>query len=105
MTESILDECHQVVKSTYRFEGVSFESVIEWLQKIPLININEYIDVLYSNNPFLLSKLPYILDGERDLNNVSRFTYIFEQYIKRSLDKKTWEDTKKVISLSIVPTF
>ena len=65
MKESILEGCRQVATSSYEFEGVSFESVIEWLQKIPVININEYLDVLYSNNPFLLSKLPCILGDKR----------------------------------------
>ena len=76
MDESMIEECRQVVKSIYEFEGVSFESVVEWLQRIPITDINEYLDVLYSNNPFLLSKLPCILDGKQDLNknNVSRFT-------------------------------
>ena len=98
MDESMIEECRPVVKSSYEFEGVSFESVVEWLQRIPITDINEYLDVLYSNNPFLLSKLPYILDGKKDLNknNVSRFTYIYEQFIKRSLDKPTWENTKKI---------
>lgn len=101
MDESMIEECRQVVKSIYEFEGVSFESVVEWLQRIPITDINEYLDVLYSNNPFLLSKLPCILDGKQDLNknNVSRFTYIYEQFIKKSLDKPTWENTKKVARL------
>lgn len=101
MDESMIEECRQVVKSIYEFEGVSFESVVEWLQRIPITDINEYLDVLYSNNPFLLSKLPCILDGKQDLNknNVSRFTYIYEQFIKKSLDKPTWENTKKVTRL------
>ena len=75
--------------------------MVEWLQRIPITDINEYLDVLYSNNPFLLSKLPCILDGKQDLNknNVSRFTYIYEQFIKKSLDKPTWENTKKVARL------
>ena len=101
MDVSTIEECREIVKSTYEFEGVSFESVIEWLQRIPITDINEYLDVLYSNNPFLLSKLPYILDGKQDLNknNVSRFTYIYEQFIKRSLDKPIWENTKKIARL------
>ena len=101
MDESMIEECRQVVKSIYEFEGVSFESVVEWLERIPITDINEYLDVLYSNNPFLLSKLPCILDGKQDLNknNVSRFTYIYEQFIKKSLDKPTWENTKKVARL------
>lgn len=82
----------------YTFPGVSFESVIEWLQKTPVIDINEYADVLYSNNPFLLSKLPFILSGKQDVgkNNVSRFTYIYESYIKKTLRTPIWRKTKEV---------
>lgn len=65
MDVSTVEECRQIVKSIYEFEGVSFESVVEWLQRIPITDINEYLDLLYSNNPFLLSKLPYILDGKK----------------------------------------
>ena len=96
--ENILEECRQVVESTYKFEGVSFESVAEWLQIVPISDINEYLDVLYSNNPFLLSQLPTILNGKQNVNknNVSRFTYIYEQFIKNNLDRPTWENTKKI---------
>lgn len=101
LEDSILKVFQEVVKAEYEFPGVSFESALEWLCKIPVIDISEYIDVLYSNNPLLLSKLKMILQKE-DLfestskNNVSRYTYIYEQYIKRALDSKMWEKTKTV---------
>lgn len=101
MDEGILQKYSEITESNYEFAGVSFESVIEWLQKEPVIDINEYVDVLYSNNPFLLSKLPYIFKDKLQKNNVSRFTYIYEQYIKRTLDKNSsvktnWLKTKAV---------
>lgn len=96
MDESILSEYKKLTESEYEFSGVSFESVLEWLQKEPVLDINEYVDVLYSNNPFLLSKLPFILKGKQDKNNISRFTYIYEQFIKKSLEKPTWFKTKAV---------
>lgn len=84
----------------YEFPGVSFESALEWLQKLPVADVSEYIDVLYSNNPFLLSKLKDILqkDMSEDAarNNISRYTYIYEQYIRRSLDQETWRQTKAI---------
>ena len=97
---SILNQFQGIAGTQYEFPGVSFESAIEWLQKTPVIDISEYIDVLYSNNPSLLSKLKFIL--QKDLsedpskNNVSRYTYIYEQYIKRSLDLGTWRKTKAI---------
>ena len=97
---SILNQYQAVAGSQYEFPGVSFESAIEWLCKTPVVDISEYIDVLYSNNPSLLSKLKLILqkDMSEDAskNNVSRYTYIYEQYIKRSLDLETWRKTKKI---------
>lgn len=96
--ESTLQIYRELTDTTYRFSGVSFESVIEWLNKTPIEDISEYLDVLYSNNPFLLSKLPFILNGKQNTgkNNVSRFTYIYEQYIKKSLDVDTWWKTKAI---------
>lgn len=96
MDESILQKYKEISESNYEFAGVSFESVLEWLQKEPVFDINEYADVLYSNNPLLLSKLPCIFKNKFEKNNVSRFTYIYEQYIKRTLDKPTWQKTKVV---------
>ena len=95
---SILNQFHEIAGSQYEFPGVSFESVIEWLHTIPIIDISEYIDVLYSNNPSLLSKLKSILQKDMSetssKNNISRYTYIYEQYIKRSLNLETWKKTK-----------
>lgn len=101
MEKAILKGYCDVLDTTVEFAGVSFESVLEWLQKSPVVDINEYLDVLYSNNPFILKKLPKILDGiqDSDKNNVSRYTYIYEQFIKKGISKETWEDTKKVAKL------
>lgn len=97
---SILNQFRGIAGSQYEFPGVSFESAIEWLSKTPVVDISEYIDVLYSNNPSLLSKLKLILQKdlseESSKNNVSRYTYIYEQYIKRSLDLGTWKKTKAI---------
>lgn len=97
---SLLRPYKDLAEYEYKFPGVSFESAVEWLQSIPVFDIGEYLGVLYSNNPFLLSKLQYIMDGEdvfRGKNNISRFTYIYEQFIKKALGncgKEYWEKTK-----------
>jgi len=99
VNEYILNQFQSITNSQYEFPGVSFESALEWMSKIPIIDISEYIDILYTNNPSLLCKLKVILQSE-DLsesfskNNVSRYTYIYEQYVKRSLDLEMWEKTK-----------
>lgn len=98
--ETILSEYRKLAESLYDFPGVSFESAVEWLRKAPVKDITEYLDVLYSNNAFLLGQLHKIMQGreEKDhkLNNVSRFTYIYEQYIRRSFSVEMWRDTKTV---------
>lgn len=96
--ESILQGYRELTDMHYDFPGVSFESAVEWLRKMPVEDITEYLDVLYSNNPFLLGKLRYIMESGWDssLNNISRFTHIYEQFIKRALSRQTWLQTKKV---------
>lgn len=53
-----------------------------------------------------LSKLKFIL--QKDLsedpskNNVSRYTYIYEQYIKRSLDLGTWRKTTNPLTQEFI---
>jgi len=98
--DTILNQFREIAGSLYEFPGVSFESAIEWLRKTPVVDISEYIDVLYSNNPALLSKLKLILQNDfsedPSKNNISRYTYIYEHYIKRSLDLETWKKTKAI---------
>ena len=77
----ILEKYQKLSEFQYDFPGVSFESVLEWLQKEAIVDINEYVDVIYSNNPLLLSQLPYILPDKKEKNNISRQTYIYEQYM------------------------
>lgn len=93
--EAILNSYRKLALSEYRFAGVSFESALQYLESVPVADINEYADVLYSNNPFLLSKLPDIIQDTRN-NNVTRFTHIYEDYIKKALDQPTWRNTKTV---------
>lgn len=97
ISQEVLSEYEKIIKGKYKFPGVSFESVLEWLQKEPIADINEYVDLLYLNNPFLLSKLPLILKDKKKKNNISRQTYIYEQYIKRALSREIWAQTKKVV--------
>ena len=99
MNDAVLQQFISISEYTYKFPGVSFESVVEWLQKTTILDVNEYIDILYSNNPFLLSKLPLIFEGQQHnpgLNDISRVTRIYEQFIKRSIDRPTWEKTKEI---------
>lgn len=97
---STLEKFQHIAETDYEFAGVSFESAIEWLRTVPVIDLSEYVDVLYSNNPLLLSKLQFILHGDPaadvSKNNISRYTYIYEQYIKRLTDTASWRQTKAI---------
>lgn len=98
-TFSIVDKIQKDIHSLgkeYKFSGVSFESVVEWLRKEPIEDISEYIDVLYMNNPFLLSRLPFVFKSNRGKNNIVRYTHIYEDYIKNSIDINAWRATKKL---------
>ena len=102
MNDAVRQQFISISEYTYKFPGVSFESVVEWLQKTTILDVNEYIDILYSNNPFLLSKLPLIFEGQQHnpgLNDISRVTRIYEQFIKRSIDRPTWEKTKEIAKI------
>jgi len=99
MTKAMGERLHTLSEYEYTFQGVSFESSVEWLQKMPVEDIGEYIDILYSNNPFLLTNIPLILGEQQQkaiINDVSRITHIYEQFIKKQLSRDTWIDTKKI---------
>lgn len=100
LSPDIVQKFQSIAGMHYTFPGISFESAIEWLYKIPIVDASEYVDILYSNNPLLLSRLPFILKDDStktvSKNNISRYTYIYEQFIKRSVDKAAWLNTKKI---------
>lgn len=98
--KSVLEKCNSISESVYAFQGVSFESALEGLLKIPVKNIYKYENILYSNNALLLSQLCKVLNNpkfiEEKLNNVATITFILEEYIKWNLDIFFWRNTKKV---------
>ena len=101
LTSEILAKIEELNGEYYYFPGVSFESVVDWLESGFVFDINEYLDVLYSNNPMLLSRLPNILTDmdkkkgkKKEKNNISRFTHIYEKYIKDTIGTENWRKTK-----------
>lgn len=90
-----------IAQYSYRFPGVSYESALVQLSKIPIADVYKYEDILYSNNPMLLNMLCTVLQNkkveEQTVNGVSTITYILEQYIKIGLkDVNLWKSTKKI---------
>lgn len=53
MKNNLLDKFRKIIKYEYTFPGVSFESALSELLKLPIPDIYLYEDILYSNNaPF-----------------------------------------------------
>ena len=119
----ILDQYRALAEYEYEFQGVSFESALDCLTRLEVPNVHMYEDILYSNNPLYLQVLAKTLsdpklanrEDNRELQSITSITHIFEQYIKSSLKRENWlntkevadwlyENNKKVISLSRLKT-
>ena len=98
MDNNIIKQYMDIAEEEYKFPGVLFESVVEWLAKESIEDVSEYLDVLYSNNPFLLSKIPIIISDKQVRNDICRYTHIYERFIVKSVNKSAWEKTKELTS-------
>lgn len=100
--QNLLEQYKAVAEFEYEFQGVSFESALDCLIRQEIPNVHLYEDILYSNNPLYLTILAKTLSAEKmanrevnhELNSLTSITNIFEQYIKKTLDTKTWQKTK-----------
>ena len=93
-------EIEDVFKAKYQFRGVSFEAALELLKRLPITELYQYEDILYSNNALQLKMLHTVLtratrDNE-EKNSIARITYIIENYIKSAASRDIWLDTKKI---------
>lgn len=57
MDETILKEYQELAEYEYKFPGVSFESALGEILKLPVPDVYLYEDILYSNNALLLGML------------------------------------------------
>jgi len=111
MDIGILKKLQEISEYEYKFPGVSFESALSEILKIPVPDVYMYEDILYSNNALLLSMLCDVLYSlklvEEARKGIASITFILEQYIKKTIGKvfkdsltcrgaDVWEDTKKV---------
>ena len=108
MNQDILNQYRELTKSEYSFPGISFESALDILLKLPIPDSQRYEDILYSNNALLLNMLKTVLQHSKVTDEtekgIASITYILEQYIKRATPKiqrdcvgrQIWLDTKKI---------
>lgn len=109
LDKDLLEQLQGLCSAEYEFPGVSYESALDALIKLQVIDIYKYEDILYSNNALFLSMLLKVLNDKKVIeeteNSVSTITYIMEKYIKDELKntcktintypaKDYWEDTK-----------
>lgn len=86
-----------LIPTNETFSGVSFESAINIISKYPIKELFRYIDILFSNNALLISKLIKILVSfPEDKNSINSITYILEHDFKETIGKVYWEHTKKI---------
>ncbi len=98
LSEDVLTSLNGLASYQYSFSGVSYESALEELMRKPVLNVYKYESVLYSNNAFYLQMLSRVLSKsvleDEEINSFSTLTHILEAYIKDTLGKKHWRNTK-----------
>lgn len=91
MDEKLLNEYKNIAEKEYEFLGVSFETVLTELVKTGIPDVYRYEDILYSNNPLILTLFSQILGDKRikdeNINGISSVTFILETYIRKTFDK------------------
>lgn len=95
-----LNKLRALINNSYDFLGVSYSSAIENLTNSYGMDISKFEEILETNNPLYLKMLLKIIDDKtlvKELvNSNSQITFILEQYIKKTIDIKTWKLTKDV---------
>lgn len=103
LDNSVEKQYQELSEYIYRFPGVSYESVLDSLNKLPIFDVYKYENILFSHNPLHLSMLADILADnnlENEVrNNIASVTYILEQYIKSSLSRAHWQKTKDLAKI------
>ena len=102
LNEKQFGEISRLFENTVNFRGVSFEAALELLKHLPISELYQYEDILYSNNALQLKMLHTVLtkatSHNTDKNSINRITYIIENYIKTAANKQIWKDTKTICS-------
>lgn len=100
LSKGILASLEDMASCRYTFPGVSYESALDVILRMPVLNVYKYEDILYTNNALYLNMLCGVLSGpqvaDEEVNSISSLTYILETYIKRSIGIVHWKNTKTI---------
>lgn len=96
----IEENLKDILKNTYTFKGVEYESSLTKIIETYGIEATKFIDVIETNNPLYLKMLYKILENPKikkeEIGDLVQITFILEQYIKLICGKEYWENTKKI---------
>lgn len=100
LSESIVEKLNEIEFSQREFLGVSYDETVSNLVLNYGLDIFEYEDILYSNNALwlkMLVKTAGTLPENKNLKTISTADYLIENYIKNTISKAVWLDTKACI--------
>lgn len=100
LSEFIIDKLNEIIPFQREFLGVSYNETVSNLVLNYGLDIFEYEDILYSNNALwlkMLVKTAGTLPENKNLKTISTADYLIENYIKNTISKAVWLDTKACI--------
>lgn len=96
----IEENLKELLKNTYTFRGVEYESSLTKIIETYGVEATKFIDVIETNNPLYLKMLYKILEDPKikkeEIGDLVQITFILEQYIKLICGREYWENTKKI---------
>ena len=100
LEEVIRLKLEELLKNTYTFFGVEYESSISKIIETYGVEATKFIDILETNNPFYLKMLYKILNNPKiksnKIGNLVQITFIFESYIKTVCGLDNWDKSKSI---------
>ena len=100
LSESIIEKLNELIFTQREFLGVSYDETVSNLVLNYGLDVFEYEDILYSNNALwlkMLVKTAGTLPENKNLKTISTADYLIENYIKNTISKAVWLDTKACI--------
>lgn len=98
--EEIKARLEKLLKNTYTFSGVEYESSVLKIIETYGVEATKFIDLLETNNPLYLKMLCKILENPKitkeKVGNLAQITFTLEAYIKSICGKKLWNKTKLI---------
>ena len=101
LTEKEIEKIRKVIDREEIFTGVSADDALEKISEKYNLDLSIYSRLLYDNNPLHLKLIiSSISDNQlvtKDLNPITRGTYVYERFIKKVLSLDEWITTKKLV--------